>query len=158
MRKLCFVLVVLMAFGFSACSSSKGSSGAKSTDEISGGDFRDGNIPTGGDASALKDINFGFDSSELTTSSIDTLKGHAGWIGKNARGVTIEGHCDERGTAEYNLALGDRRARAAYDYLRSLGVKSEQMKTVSYGKEVPLDPASNESAWAKNRRDHFRVE
>jgi peptidoglycan-associated lipoprotein len=71
--------------------------------------------------------------------------------------LTIEGHCDERGTTEYNLALGDKRARAAYDYLRSLGVAAERMRTTSYGKEKPLDPSHNEGAWAKNRRDHFNV-
>jgi len=71
--------------------------------------------------------------------------------------VTIEGHADERGTVEYNLALGERRAKAAYDYLVSLGVAADRLKTVSYGKEVPLCQQSTEDCWARNRRDHFAV-
>jgi peptidoglycan-associated lipoprotein len=71
--------------------------------------------------------------------------------------ITIEGHCDERGTAEYNLALGERRAVAARNYLVSLGLTADRIKTVSYGKEFPFDPAHTESAWAKNRRAHFVV-
>ena len=77
---------------------------------------------------------------------------------KNPRWVvTIEGHCDERGTAEYNLALGERRANTARDYLVSLGIPAARVKTVSYGKEFPFDPAHNEGAWAKNRRAHFVI-
>ena len=71
--------------------------------------------------------------------------------------VEVEGHCDERGTNEYNMALGERRATAAADYLRSLGVSGDRMRTVSYGEELPLDPRHNEEAWAKNRRVHFSV-
>ena len=70
--------------------------------------------------------------------------------------LVIEGHCDERGTAEYNLALGERRARAAADYLVNLGVASGKLSIVSYGKDRPLDPGHNEAAWAKNRRDEFK--
>ncbi|HEY7514816.1 MAG TPA: OmpA family protein, partial [Vicinamibacteria bacterium] len=71
--------------------------------------------------------------------------------------VTVEGHCDERGTTDYNLALGDRRARATRDYLVSLGVGADRLEMVSYGKERPLDPSSNAAAWSKNRRAHFMV-
>jgi peptidoglycan-associated lipoprotein len=71
--------------------------------------------------------------------------------------VTIEGHCDERGTAEYNLALGERRAGAALAYLVSLGIPASRLKTVSYGKEFPFDPGHDDSAWAKNRRAHFVI-
>jgi peptidoglycan-associated lipoprotein len=69
--------------------------------------------------------------------------------------VTVEGHCDERGTAEYNLALGERRALAARNYLVTLGVSAERLRTVSYGKEFPFDPGRTEEAYAKNRRAHF---
>ena len=69
----------------------------------------------------------------------------------------IEGHCDERGTVEYNLALGERRATAVYNYLVSLGIESPRLKTISYGKEFPLDPGHNEDAWARNRRGHFEI-
>ena len=71
--------------------------------------------------------------------------------------VTIEGHCDERGTAEYNLALGERRALSAKTYLVSLGIPAERVRTVSYGKEFPFDPGHNEEAWSKNRRAHFVI-
>ncbi|MGE0361228.1 MAG: OmpA family protein [Vicinamibacterales bacterium] len=71
--------------------------------------------------------------------------------------VTVEGHCDERGTAEYNLSLGERRAVAAKTYLVSLGIAAERLRTVSYGKEFPFDPGHDESAWAKNRRAHFVI-
>jgi len=70
--------------------------------------------------------------------------------------LVVEGHCDQRGTAEYNLALGERRARAAADYLVNLGVPTAKLSIVSYGKERPLDPGNNEAAWAKNRRDEFK--
>jgi peptidoglycan-associated lipoprotein len=71
--------------------------------------------------------------------------------------LVIEGHCDQRGTAEYNLALGERRARAAADFLVNLGIPATRLSTVSYGKERPLDPGNGEGAWAKNRRDEFRA-
>jgi peptidoglycan-associated lipoprotein len=71
--------------------------------------------------------------------------------------VLIEGHCDERGTTEYNLALGERRAKEAKKYFVELGIDGKRIKTISYGKERPLDPGNNEEAWAKNRRDHFVV-
>jgi len=71
--------------------------------------------------------------------------------------ITVEGHCDERGTVEYNLALGDRRSRAAYDYLVSLGVPVERLKTVSYGKEVPICREASEDCWQRNRRAHFTI-
>ena len=70
--------------------------------------------------------------------------------------LVVEGHCDQRGTAEYNLALGERRARAAADYLANLGVTTQRLSIVSYGKERPLDPSNNEAAWARNRRDEFK--
>ena len=75
----------------------------------------------------------------------------------SASKVTIEGHCDERGTAEYNLALGERRAKAAQEYLVFLGVGAQRLSTISYGEEKPVDPGNNEAAWAKNRRAHFVV-
>ena len=117
-----------------------------------------GNIPVASVGDILKDVNYAFDSSALTETAKGILNENASWLKTNAdKQVVVEGHCDERGTAEYNMALGERRARAAYDYLRSLGVKETQMSTISYGKELPLDPAHNETAWAKNRRAHFSM-
>ena len=108
--------------------------------------------------SPLKPVFFRLDSSDVdptAKAALDenaaVLKQHPTWA------VTVEGHCDERGTAEYNLALGDRRAAAAVAYLRSLGIASDRMKTVSYGKEFPFDAGHEEGAWSKNRRAHFVI-
>lgn len=106
----------------------------------------------------LADIHFDFDKSNLQNEARTILNKHAEWLNKNKDAkLTIEGHCDERGTAEYNLALGERRAVAAADFLIDLGIDSKRMKTISYGLELPLDPRHNEEAWAKNRRVHFVV-
>lgn len=106
----------------------------------------------------LDDVYFDLDQATLSDQASATLERHALWLQNHrAAQVTVEGHCDERGTAEYNLALGDQRARAARDYLVSLGVAADRLRTVSYGKERPLDPLSNESAWSRNRRAHFVV-
>jgi len=106
----------------------------------------------------LEDIHFELDSANLTDQARATLEKHALWLQahREAR-LTIEGHCDERGTVEYNLALGDQRARATRDYLASLGVAANRMKAVSFGKERPLDPSQTEEAYARNRRAHFAV-
>ncbi len=103
-------------------------------------------------------IHFAFDSYELNQEARSTLQKISGHMKNfNDLRLIIEGHCDERGTAEYNLALGERRARAAYEFLVLLGVPSNQMQIISYGEERPLVPESNEAAWAKNRRAEFKV-
>jgi peptidoglycan-associated lipoprotein len=108
--------------------------------------------------SPLKPAFFDYDSSELTTEAQRSLNDNAGLLKQySSWTVTIEGHCDERGTAEYNLALGERRAVAARAYLMSLGVPADRLRTVSYGKEFPFDPGHEETAYAKNRRAHFVI-
>lgn len=99
-------------------------------------------------------VFFGYDSSVLTGESQGTLERQASWLRSegSSKGIAIEGHCDERGTREYNLALGERRAAAAKSYLVSLGIPSGRITTVSYGKERPAVLGSNESSWAQNRR------
>jgi peptidoglycan-associated lipoprotein len=102
------------------------------------------------------DVHFDFDSDTLTMDAQDLLKDKAKWLMDNPDAhVIIEGNCDERGSNAYNLALGDRRARAAKNFLVTLGIDPKRMTTISYGEERPLDPGHNEAAWAKNRRDHF---
>lgn len=108
--------------------------------------------------SPFRPVFFGLDSSDLDAEgqrvveqAAAVLKSHPTWA------VTIEGHCDERGTAEYNLALGERRASAARAHLVTLGISAERLRVVSYGKEFPFDPAHTDSAWAKNRRAHFVI-
>jgi len=107
-------------------------------------------------ATGLQDIYFDFDKSNIRPNDAEILKKDYEWFksnpGKKAR---IEGHCDERGTIEYNLALGQRRADATKTYMVNLGVDKSLLETVSYGKERPMDPGHNEAAWAKNRRAHF---
>ncbi len=107
------------------------------------------------ESSLLKDIHFNFDKYDILPGDADILKENAALLKKfsNVK-IQIEGHCDERGTSEYNLALGERRANKTKDYLVSLGISAARISTISYGKEKPLDPAHNEEAWAKNRRAH----
>jgi peptidoglycan-associated lipoprotein len=118
-------------------------------------------IPGGaftGEGGPLADIHFEYDSAALTDEARGALEKHALWLqGQRDARVTIEGHCDERGTVEYNLALGEQRARATREYLVSLGVGASRLRVVSYGKERPLDPGSDEAAHARNRRAHFAV-
>jgi peptidoglycan-associated lipoprotein len=103
-------------------------------------------------------IHFAFDSSELSRKAQDILKSKAKILKKNPHlKMVIEGHCDERGTDEYNMALGERRARAAYEYLILLGVDADRMNLVSYGEERPLVKGNNEKAWSKNRRNEFKI-
>jgi len=105
-----------------------------------------------------EDIYFDFDKSTLTPAAQDNLLRKAEWLRENPDAtVTIEGHCDERGTNEYNLALGDRRAESAKSFLIDLGIDPSRLTTISYGEERPVDPRHMEEAWDKNRRDHFVV-
>ena len=107
---------------------------------------------------SLQTVYFEFDKYSLTKRARTALEANAEWLRANPEVFArIEGHCDERGTVEYNLALGQRRANAARDYLISLGMGSAQVSTVSYGEERPLDPRQTEEAWAKNRRCHFVI-
>jgi peptidoglycan-associated lipoprotein len=106
----------------------------------------------------LADVFFDYDSANLTDASRGTLDANGKVLADNAStNITIEGHCDERGTVEYNLALGDRRAGAARDYLVRYGVSSGRIQTISYGEERPFATGSDEASWAQNRRAHFAV-
>lgn len=106
--------------------------------------------------SPLKDIYFDFDRADLRPAARETLKANADWLMKNPSAtVQIEGHCDERGTAEYNLALGGRRAQAAKDYLVTLGIPEQRISTISYGQELPVCTEHNEECWQRNRHDRF---
>ena len=106
--------------------------------------------------SALKEIYFDFDQYDLSSDARATLKKSGDWLRSNPSvRVEVEGHCDERGTSEYNLALGAKRAQAAKDYLVSLGVAPGRVSTISYGEEIPVCREHDESCWSKNRRDRF---
>ena len=141
------LLVIFATLALSACSTAKKSGNI------------DGDVYTGKEtvkylASGVPDrVFFATNKSSLTTASRATLRKQATFLRKNKKlNVTIEGHADERGTREYNLALGERRANAAKDYLMTYGISSDRITVLSYGKERPVDSGSNPLAWSKNRR------
>ena len=105
-----------------------------------------------------ENIYFAFDSSDLTDESKSALREKGNWLRANGDySVNISGNCDERGTAEYNLALGERRAHAAKKFLMGLGISENRLATISFGEERPVDPGRNDEAWAKNRNDQFTL-
>lgn len=110
------------------------------------------------EAAAFQDVHFDFDKYDLKPEAREMIREHADWLLTNSEfQVILEGHCDERGTREYNLALGERRSESVRDYLLNLGIDTGRLTTISYGEELPLDPTHTEEAWAKNRRVHFVV-
>ena len=144
-------LVLAACLVLTACASKKV--------ETTQGDLIQGDVYTGNDsveylADGVKDrVFFATNESILTTASRETLRAQAAWLRKNSNiSVVLEGHADERGTREYNLALGERRANAAKDYLMTYGISSDRISVLSYGKERPVDSGSNPLAWSKNRR------
>lgn len=174
----------LVAAGLSACSSADsakpGGAAASSARQASGmseasrkatsSQVRQAQAPSSLDAlrrgesaatpagSPLKDIYFGFDRYDLSSDARATLRSAADWLRSSPSvRVEIEGHCDARGTSEYNLALGAKRAQAARDYLESLGVAAGRLSTISYGEEIPVCRDNNESCWQRNRRVRFVV-
>jgi len=133
--------------------------GVKSSDSNSSGSSLDA-LQKGkpADAGPLKEIYFDFDKYDLRADARATLKANATWLKSNPSArVEIEGHCDERGTNEYNLALGAKRAKAATDYLVSLGIAAERISTISYGEEIPVCKERGEDCYQKNRRARFVV-
>lgn len=121
-------------------------------------DLKSGKAPVTPASSPLKDVFFDFDRSDLSADARAVLRANADWLKANpAVRVEIEGHCDERGTSEYNLALGAKRAQSAREYLATLGVASQRLSTTSYGEEIPLCREANESCWKQNRRARFVI-
>ena len=146
-------LVLLLSVVLSACATKKTSTTSKVDSQIQG-DVYVGTDSVGELAKGVPDrVFFATNESILTTRSRDTLRKQATWLRKNPDiSVVLEGHADERGTREYNLALGERRANAAKDYLMTYGISSNRISVISYGKERPVDSGSNPLAWSKNRR------
>ena len=171
------LLSIFLAVFISACAT-KPKDTASSQGSGSSGSSDSSVDPTAGDQSILDDLNntalggpnvqpgsqedlivnvgdrvfFGYDSAELDADAKELLQDQVGWIKQHNASVVIEGHCDERGTREYNLALGEKRAQAVKNYLISMGVSSENVSTISYGKERPAVVGSNDGAWSQNRR------
>jgi peptidoglycan-associated lipoprotein len=109
-------------------------------------------------SSAIRTVHFAFDKYDLSDEAREILKKNAQWLKDNQNvKVIVEGHCDDRGTVEYNLALGEKRAKAVKDYYISLGIPANRIQTISYGEERPANPAENEAAWAQNRRSETNI-
>jgi len=148
-KKITNLLIILIStFALSACSTAKKSGSAGSSDVYSGTETVQYL------ASGVKDrVFFATNRSALTTASRDTLRKQASWMRKNKKlNVVLEGHGDERGTREYNLALAEKRANAARDYLLTYGISGKRISVISYGKEKPVNSASTPLAWSQNRR------
>ena len=141
-------LVIVASIVLTACATQKKSTGQTQSDVYTGSDSVEYL------ASGVKDrVFFATNETVLTTASRETLRKQAAWLRKNSdTNVIVEGHADERGTREYNLALGERRANSAKDYLMTYGISSNRISVLSYGKERPVDSGSNPLAWSKNRR------
>lgn len=157
-------LLAISMVTFSGCSwfsSGSGDGEGLSEEELAAqrdGRFGSGGIPTAEGEGMFNDVRFGYDSYSIDDQARADLEANARIL-KEQSGlqITLEGHCDERGTVEYNMALGAERARAIKSALTSLGISSSRLDTISYGEEIPLDPGHDEVAYAKNRRVHFGV-
>ena len=147
-------LIVIFGLVVTACATKKTTTDAGNIDSQIQGDVYIGSDTVGELANGVPDrVFFATNESILTTKSRDTLRKQAAWLRENTNvNVVIEGHADERGTREYNLALGERRANSAKDYLMTYGISSDRISVLSYGKERPVDSGSNPLAWSKNRR------
>ena len=160
--------VLKVALALCACSSKKPDQGAEGASTTQMGEstfpgkggssleqWQKGRLGAGG---PLNDIHFDYDDYTVRPQDSEILHFNARWLSEHGRTrVQVEGHCDSRGSEEYNLALGARRAQAAKDYLTTLGISGTRISTISYGKELPLCTEENEECWAQNRRDHFVV-
>ena len=144
-----FALIIVAALVLSACATQK-----KVSQQMISGDVYTGTETVKYLAKGVPDrVFFATNKSVLTTASRDTLRKQAAWLRKNGDiNITVEGHADERGTREYNLALGERRANAAKDYLMTYGISGSRISVISYGKERPVNSGSSPLAWSQNRR------
>lgn len=158
------LLTGLAVFSLSACSSMSGDADGSADGGLSEAElaaqrearFGEGALPMAEGEGMFGDIRFGFNSSEVTAEARAVAQQNAELLRSNPQvKVQLEGHCDERGTNEYNFALGAERARAVRDLLLSYGIAPDRLETISYGEEVPLAQSSSEDAWAQNRRVHF---
>ena len=162
-----FLVSILLILFVAACATKPkdaadaSGSGSSSTDsEVSDGNITEttgSGIVSGSQEDLIVNVGdrvfFGYDSSDLDSDALELLQDQVAWLKQNSNvSVTIEGHCDERGTREYNLALGEKRAQAVKNYLIGLGINPDRVSTISYGKERPAVVGSNDGAWAQNRR------
>tara|TARA_Y100001970_G_scaffold205785_1_gene250604 strand:+ start:26 stop:544 length:519 start_codon:yes stop_codon:yes gene_type:complete len=162
-----FLISALLVLFVAACASkpkdaadASGSGSSSSDSSVDGGSITEttgSGIVAGSQEDLIVNVGdrvfFGYDSSDLDSDALELLQDQVAWLKQNSGvSVTIEGHCDERGTREYNLALGEKRAQAVKNYLIGLGISPDRLSTISYGKERPAVVGSNDGAWAQNRR------
>lgn len=164
----CVAIALCVTFAVVACSSKKNQSGTAAEganplgESAVGGEgslkqFQQGSLG-GGAQGPLTDIHFAYNEYTIEQQDGSILHTNATWLSGHPQSrVQVEGHCDERGSEEYNIALGAKRAQAAKDYLETLGISADRISTISYGKELPLCTEHDESCWSQNRRDHFVV-
>jgi peptidoglycan-associated lipoprotein len=164
------IAMVIAALAIAGCSSKKNTEegsqlnpspnvmGQEGLNGSGGSPYAHGSLGGDGTGGPLSDIHFDLNEATIEPQDNGILKANADWLSAhpNTR-VQIEGHCDDRGSEEYNIALGAKRAQAAKDYLSTLGIEGDRMSTISYGKELPLCTDQTEDCWAQNRRDHFAV-
>ncbi len=166
LNKYLFATAVVCLSCFTGCSTSGSGQGTENSDgTFSDQDlalqekqrWADGNIPAAAEGSGMfEDIHFEYDSAAISSENQEKIRQNAQALVKDrALSIELEGHCDRRGTNEYNLALGEERARAVARLMVNYGVDGKQIKTISYGEEIPLDPSDSEGAFSKNRRVHF---
>ena len=167
MLYLATLVVLVLGLSLTGCSKKKPDTSASqvTSTEAAGTaepletlETEDSGIMEGRTSGPMVPVYFEFDSSSIAGEQVQRIETNADFIKENpALKIRIEGNCDPRGTQEYNLALGERRAQAAAQYLVNLGIGADRLSTVSYGKERPLDPGTSDAAYAKNRRDEFRA-
>jgi peptidoglycan-associated lipoprotein len=169
LAKAMAIVGVVMMLAMAGCSSKKPAPvgdtnpnpnqlGENGTNGSTGNSLEDWKTGHYGAQGPLSDIHFGYNDYTIQDQDGSVLKSNAEWLQKYSQTkVQVEGHCDERGSEEYNIALGAKRAQAAKDYLVTLGVSGSRISTISYGKELPLCQEHDESCWSQNRRDHFAV-
>ncbi len=151
--------MVSVAFALStSCANKKKTDDSGLGQSASGADMSGGNDSDSGKAEGLMTVNFPYDSFVLDSKARETLNSNVQILkSKSGLKVQIEGHCDERGSIQYNLALGEKRADATRKYIVDKGISGDRVTIISYGKERPLDQGSNESSWARNRRSNFVI-
>ncbi len=158
MKRILITLLSASILTITGCSSSAGEGDGLSESDLNAGRdrFGDGSIPLAEGEGLFRDVHFDYDSSAVDGAARQDIEYNASVLKQHGEmKVILEGHCDERGTNDYNMALGASRAKSVERALVALGVPSNKLDTISYGEEVPLDPSSHEASWAKNRRVHF---
>ncbi|MEI8345841.1 MAG: peptidoglycan-associated lipoprotein Pal [Pseudomonadota bacterium] len=162
LRSLSFMMILSLAVALSGCGSSKKKK-AGPDEAITDVPTQENSFELNGDsdnskAGGLRTVYFDFNSSQLSGETRSTLENNAKFLKDNTSSkIQVEGHCDERGSIQYNLALGERRAKAVKEFLVAKGVNSKRISTISFGKERPVDSGHDEMAWTKNRRGNFVV-